>query len=143
MAAGRQRGILAGMRRTRRGLILALLAALANLLIPSLHDAAAASAGDRQIICSARGLVTVIVADQARQQQRRNGPHPFDPFCPDCPSCPLCPAFHAPPPVLPKAVADVLSPSSVPMAWPAADDISTPDCADWTHAYPRAPPAYA
>jgi hypothetical protein len=131
------------MRRTRRGLTLALLAAVANLLIPSLHDAAMASSGDRRVICSGRGLVTVIVTDQDQQDRRRNGPHPFDPFCPDCPSCPLCPAFHAPPPVLPKVVTDVLSPTSVPMAWPAADDTTTPDLADWTHAYPRAPPTTA
>jgi hypothetical protein len=119
----------------------ALLAVLANLLIPAVHDQAARAAdGERITICAPQGLVTIIVSDQG---QRQSDPRPFNHLCPDCPSCPLCPTAHAPLAVLSKAIAAPYSPEPAYEAWPAADDISTPDRADWWLAFPRAPPASA
>ncbi len=130
---------MAKLRRARRGLAVALLAVLANLLIPTAHDLAAwAAGGERITICAPEGLVTVIVAGEER---RENAPQPFNHLCPECPSCPLCPTVSTPLATLPKAAADAFSPAPSEPAWPASNDISTLGHADCQPAFPRAPPA--
>jgi hypothetical protein len=127
------------LRRTRRGALVALLAVLANLLAPSLHDLTArASDGERITICAPQGLVTIIVSDG---EAKRPNSSPFNQLCPDCPTCPMCTTAHAPLALLPKAGTDVHAPASVDGAWPKTSDIAAPMRTEWRPSFPRAPPA--
>lgn len=129
---------MADLHRTRRGVVVALLAVLANLLAPSLHDLTARAAdGERITVCAPQGLITIIVTED---ETDRPNSSPFNQLCPDCPTCPMCSTAHAPPALLPMAGIHVFAPASVERAWPDVGDIATPMRAAWRLSFPRAPP---